>query len=91
MNEEEKKKLDNIKYRNEYSFCTKIDLDFVLNLIEKLQKENEELKRLHIQDNKPCQLQIITEKEIKYHEKNILDIETYNYVKGQNSQRRSGN
>lgn len=44
MNEEEKKKLDNIKYRNEYSFCTKIDLDFVLNLIEKLQKENEELK-----------------------------------------------
>ena len=52
MNEEEKKKLDNIKYRNEYSFCTKIDLDFVLNLLEKLQKENEELKRLHIQDNK---------------------------------------
>ena len=44
MNEEEKKKLDNIKYRNEYSFCTKMDLDFVLNLIEKLQKDNEELK-----------------------------------------------
>ena len=29
-------------------------------------------------------------KEIKYHEENILD-RKYNYVKGQNSQRRSGN
>ena len=93
MSEEEKKKLDNIKYRNEYSFCTKIDLDFVLNLIEKLQKENEELKRLHIQDNKhldfimqhsiPVQkVKAKIEKEIKYHEKNILDIENITMLKG---------
>ena len=93
MSEEEKKKLDNIKYRNEYSFCTKIDLDFVLNLIEKLQKENEELKRLHIQDNKhldfimqhsiPVQkVKDKIEKEIKYHEKNILDIENITMLKG---------
>lgn len=59
----------------------------------KLQKENEEFKRLHIQDNKHLDFIMensITvqkvkdkiEKEIKYHEKNILDIENITMLKG---------
>lgn len=63
------------------------------NNIEKLQKENEEFKRLHIQDNKYLDFIMqhsITvqkvkdkiEKEIKYHEKNILDIENITMLKG---------
>ncbi len=61
--------------------------------INKYAKENEELKKFHIQDNKHLDFIMensITvqkvkdkiEKEIKYHEKNILDIENITMLKG---------
>ena len=71
----------------------------LLNLIEKLQKENEELKKSkityekvrdiqeknrNIVDNKYISKQKVKDKieeEIKYHEKNILDIENVNMLK----------
>ena len=54
MNEEEKKAIEILKEIeiNTYSEGKAIAIDTVLKLIKKLQKENEEFKRLHIQDNK---------------------------------------
>lgn len=44
------------KYKGTINFIGAIEgneaIEIISNLIEKLQKENEELKRLHIQDNK---------------------------------------
>lgn len=80
MNEEEKKKLDNIKYRNEYSFCTKIDLDFVLNLIEKLQKENKELKESNEILNDAYWNECITKQTIKDKIEEILNNNEYRIV-----------
>lgn len=68
------------------------DYKRVLKINEVLVKENEELKKLHIQDNKhldfimehsiPVQkVKDKIEKEIKYHEKNILDIENITMLK----------
>lgn len=56
MNEEEKKAIEYLKrysnmdlwYEQQHYEYIKI----VIRLVEELQKENEELKRLHIQDNK---------------------------------------
>ena len=60
MNEEEKNAIE--EFRKQLRLAINIDdvttairndnAKTILNLIEKLQKENEELKRLHIQDNK---------------------------------------
>lgn len=61
MNEEEKKAieiLDTFELRRKTKNYKEISLEdsqsveIVLNLIEKLQKENEELNKLHMQDNK---------------------------------------
>ena len=54
MNEEEKKAIEILKEIeiNTYAEGKAIAIDTALKLIKKLQKENEELKRLHIQDNK---------------------------------------
>ena len=70
--------------------------EILLNLIEKLQKENEELKNDYenlnnsvvvknhcIKNSIPVQkVKDKIEKEIKYHEKNILDIENITMLKG---------
>lgn len=69
------------------------ELDKQQTKINKYAKENEELKKFHIQDNKhldfimqhsiPVQkVKDKIEKEIKYHEKNILDIENITMLKG---------
>lgn len=60
MNEKEKNAIE--EFRKQLRLAINIDdvttairndnAKTILNLIEKLQKENEELKRLHIQDNK---------------------------------------
>lgn len=54
MNEEEKKAIEILKEIeiNTYAEGKAIAIDTVLKLIKKLQKENEELKKFHIQDNK---------------------------------------
>ena len=69
------------------------ELDKQQTKINTYAKENEELKKFHIQDNKHLDFIMensITvqkvkdkiEKEIKYHEKNILDIENITMLKG---------
>lgn len=69
------------------------ELDKQQTKINKYAKENEELRKFHIQDNKHLDFIMensITvqkvkdkiEKEIKYHEKNILDIENITMLKG---------
>lgn len=69
------------------------DFDEILSDYKRVSKENEELKKFHIQDNKHLDFIIknsITvqkvkdkiEKEIKYHGKNILDIENITMLKG---------
>lgn len=60
MNEEEKESIE--EFRKQLRLAINIDdvttairndnAQTILNLIEKLQKENEELKKFHIQDNK---------------------------------------
>lgn len=68
-------------------------LEHILSDYKRVSKENEELKKFHIQDNKHLDFIIknsITvqkvkdkiEKEIKYHGKNILDIENITMLKG---------
>ena len=62
MNEEEKKAVEKFrklgikKFREEKlkseDLLSYFEFVIILNLIEKLQKENEELKKFHIQDNK---------------------------------------
>ena len=110
MNEEEKKAVEFVKKRTkelkkyakrENELCYD---DIVLNLIEKLQKENEKLKEenehnkllLNLNNNftidkkngnykwNVIEVQKIKdkiEKEIKYHKKNILDIENITMFK----------
>lgn len=69
------------------------DFDEILSDYKRVSKENEELKKFHIQDNKhldfimknsiPVQkVKDKIEKEIKYHERNILDIENITMLKG---------
>ena len=99
-NLEKKCKIEKVPYKSEIKkiMISLLPEDYgifeiLLNLIEKLQKENEELKKFHIQDNKhldfimqhsiPVQkVKDKIEKEIKYHEKNILDIENITMLKG---------
>lgn len=68
-------------------------LDHILSDYKRVSKENEELKKFHIQDNKHLdfimknsitvqKVKAKIEKEIKYHEKNILDIENITMLKG---------
>ena len=55
MNKEEKKAVEDMdKFANgiDMSGVSASQMQTILNLIEKLQKENEELNKLHIQDNK---------------------------------------
>ena len=52
MNEEEKKAIEKFKFCGGNFVLDKESSKVVLNLIEKLQQENEKLKKLHIQDNK---------------------------------------
>lgn len=54
MNEEEKEAIEILKEIeiNTYAEGKATAIDTVLKLIKKLQKENEELKKFHIQDNK---------------------------------------
>lgn len=103
MNEEEKKAIERIedtfysdlgKGINKFQKITLYedsirDVRILLNLLEKLQKENElakkqvEYDKTHIYTPQTIKLNYILiqkvkdeiEKEIKYHEKNILDIE----------------
>lgn len=72
------------------------DLEILVYYIEKLQKENEELKNQEATQRKINELLVqrysnsipiqkvkdAIEKEIKYHEKNILDIENITMLKG---------
>ena len=96
MNEEEKEAIEYLKrysntglwYKQQHYEYIKI----VIRLVEKLQKENEELKADNYElnnrindllDNIPIQkVKDKIEKEIKYHEKNILDIENITMLKG---------
>lgn len=68
-------------------------LEHILSDYKRVSKENEELKKFHIQDNKHLdfimknsitvqKVKAKIEKEIKYHEKNILDIENITMLKG---------
>lgn len=107
MNEEEKKAVEFVKKRTkELKKYAKRENelvydDIILNLINKLQKENETLKtklldilegQKVIKEETPQYIeenyipkQIIKDKikkEIKYHEKNILDIENITMLKG---------
>ncbi len=101
MNEEEKNAIEYLKnrlYGNEdckYIDVAQEDLRVFIKLIEKLQKENEELKNdyenlsnsvvvknHYIKNSIPIQkVKDNIEKEIKYHEKNILDIENVNMLR----------
>ena len=38
MTDEEKKQLEEIKYKNNYTYCDKYDVDFLINLIAKQEK-----------------------------------------------------
>lgn len=104
MNEEEKKAIEELSKKavicnyeeRDYPnmICFKKDMIIALNLIEKLQKENEELKqqvqRQINEWNKDIKSNYISkhkvkdkiEKEIKYHERNILEIENTTMLKG---------
>jgi len=44
MNKEEKEKVEKIKWNNEHEYCNKDDVDFLLNLIQKQEKEIKNLK-----------------------------------------------
>ena len=99
MNEEEKKAIDFLKETNfdylEYDMCVS-SVEIISNLVERLQKENEELKNQEATQRKINELLVQRysnsisvqkvkdkiKKEIKYHEKNILDIENITMLKG---------
>lgn len=85
--------IDINKYMIEIENGRFVDLKQVYQENVKLKKENEELKKFHIQDNKHLdfimknsipveKVKDKIEKEIKYHEKNILDIENITMLKG---------
>lgn len=68
-------------------------IEHILSDYKRVLKENEELKKFHIQDNKHLdfimknsitvqKVKAKIEKEIKYHGKNILDIENITLLKG---------
>ena len=68
-------------------------LEHILSDYKRVLKENKELKKFHIQDNKHLdfimknsitvqKVKAKIEKEIKYHGKNILDIENITMLKG---------
>lgn len=68
-------------------------IEHILSDYKRVLKENEELKKFHIQDNKHLdfimknsitvqKVKAKIEKEIKYHGKNILDIENITMLKG---------
>lgn len=106
MNEKEKKAIEelskkavicNYKERDYPNMiCFKKDMIIVLNLIKKLQKENEKLKNQEAAARKINELLVQRysnsipvqkvkdkiEKEIKYHERNILEIENTTMLKG---------
>ena len=99
MNKEERKAIEDMnRFANgiDMSCVTARQMQIILNLIKKLQKENEdyfEKYRYHLQQNESLTkefsnvipVQIVKdkiEKEIKYHEKNILDIENTTMLKG---------
>lgn len=104
MNEEEKKVIEFLKENmlDYEEIDTSILLDInskhktILNLIEKLQRENElakkqvEYDKTHICTPQTIKLNYIPiqkvkdeiEKEIKYHERNILEIENITMLKG---------
>ena len=107
MNKEERKAIEDMnRFANgiDMSCVTARQMQIILNLIEKLQKENEELKSnnekyiIHLTDKqyktvienaqKDINQKWIQkvkdkiEKEIKYHEKNIVDIENITMLKG---------
>lgn len=104
-NLEKKCKIEKVPYKSEIKkiMISLLPEDYgifeiLLNLIEKLQKENEEWQRAY-QEEKDKQFDFINKissndsipvqkvkdkikKEIKYHEKNILDIENITMLKG---------
>lgn len=86
-------KINTNRYMIEIENGRFVDLKQVYQENVKLKKENEELKKFHIQDNKHLdfimknsipveKVKDKIEKEIKYHEKNILDIENMTMLKG---------
>lgn len=103
MNEEEEQAIERLKEIevNTYAEGKARTIDTILNLIAKLQKENEKLKNKlldtlegqkvikketpqYIKENY-IPVQKVKDKikeEIKYHEKNILDIENTTMLKG---------
>lgn len=110
-NLEKKSKIEKVPYKSEIKkiMISLLPEDYgifeiLLNLIEKLQKENEELKSnnekyiIHLTDEQYKtvienaqndinqkwiqKVKDKIEKEIKYHEKNILDIENITMLKG---------
>lgn len=106
MNEEEKKSIEDMnRFANgiDMSCVTARQMQIILNLVEKLQKENEELKiklslkqfdinvvyndyleKLNEYKENSITVQKVKdkiEKEIKYHERNILEIENITMLK----------
>ena len=104
MNEEEKKVVEHLKKTSKDRTIIPLDDEILIavNLIEKLQKENEELGTsnkytIHLTDKQYNEvienaqndinqkwIQKVKDKieeEIKYHEKNILDIENVTMLK----------
>lgn len=62
MNEKEKATLEFIKINNKHRYCDKNDVDFLLNLIEKQQKELDNLKEIeksHKEENGKLREEII--------------------------------
>lgn len=93
--EEDIKIVEKFNKENRFRDCGKINnaIDHILSDYKRVSKENEELKKFHIQDNKHLdfimknsitvqKVKAKIEKEIKYHEKNILDIENITMLKG---------
>ena len=66
MSGEEKAKLEFIKINNKHRYCDKNDVDFLLNLIEKQQKELDNIKEIeksHQEENGKLRVELEKEKE----------------------------
>lgn len=66
MSEEEKEALEFIKINNKHRYCDKNDVDFLLNLIEKQQKELNNIKEIeqsHQEENGKLRVELEQEKE----------------------------